>query len=268
MNAPIEHIPFGIPVEVECRRVQTDGVRVEVVYDGHVLEARLLRGVSLRAGDHALLIKAAGGQNYITGCIGGVGPSEDADTPPADADVPPLHLVLSDGTSVSREQADTTDTLRVFAPDGRLLFSHDCAASQSTLRLGDSDVCIEAGGVLTLSGEAGTTIASPGEVRVECAALEVEAAEASMSFDRIKTRAKMLLANVDHHKAVVDLLETTAGRIVERAKDTLRETEGLTQIRAGRLRWFAERTLHTFAERTILVSRTDTKLKANRVHLG
>jgi hypothetical protein len=256
MNAPFEHIPSVLPTEAVVRRVFVEGgvPCAELLAEGHALTARVARGVQLEPGVEALVLHAASGQAYVVASLG---------APPAP------RVQLEDGVAATMERdAAGVQVLRVTSASGETLFEYESGARLSTVRLGDHDVRVEVGGTLTLHGREGLRLSSCAEVAVASPTLNVQASTAQVAVDSVDLRAKRVLNRIDHLKTITDLLETTAGRIVERARDTLREAEGVSQTRAGRLRFIAQSSLHTLAESTVLVSRGDTKLKGNRIHLG
>jgi len=63
-------------------------------------------------------------------------------------------------------------------------------------------------------------------------------------------------------------LETRARRIFEAAEDVYREAQGLSQTRAGRVRFLVEGALQMFARRTTLASEEETVVDGRRVLLG
>ena len=62
-------------------------------------------------------------------------------------------------------------------------------------------------------------------------------------------------------------LETNAGRVMERAKESYREVETLAQTRAGRLRFVAKESFHTLAERVAVKAVQVLSLRGERIHL-
>ncbi|MCA9575536.1 MAG: DUF3540 domain-containing protein [Myxococcales bacterium] len=257
MNAPFETPTVLLPLEAEVARVYDEGGErwAELRCDDEPLQARVAAGVTLDVGAVALFLHAASGQAYV---IAGFGASPQAP-----------RLELADGTTASVDRgARDEPVLRVVSAAGETLFEYDPVRGEGTVCLGQQDLRVSVGGKLTLHGDRGLELSSAGAVALEGDTLAMQGRHADVALDSVDVRAKRVLNRIDHLKSVIDLWETTAGRIVERARDALRETEGLTQTRAGRLRLIAQTSLHTLAERTVVVSRGDTKLKGNRIHLG
>ena len=69
-------------------------------------------------------------------------------------------------------------------------------------------------------------------------------------------------------KQEVGVIETRAERLVERAKESWRETEGLAQTRAGRLRLVATGALTAMGETALLKAREGVKIKGEKIYLA
>ena len=117
---------------------------------------------------------------------------------------------------------------------------------------GDLELRAPRGKVRVVAAE-GIELSTP-SVRAKVGEARVEGKTLELSFERIKTAA-----------AVV---ETVAGRILERARDAYRETEGLSQTRAGRLRLVAEKTVSMLGQRAVVKAREDVKVKGEKVYLA
>jgi hypothetical protein len=145
----------------------------------------------------------------------------------------------SDGTRAAVERSPAGEVLRVTDARGRLLFEHHPALGRSVVHAPEGDLDFEAAGRLRLRG----------------ASVAIEAADALAFTARHATQA-------------FATLETSVGRLIERAAEAYRACEGLAETRAGRLRLVAEKTLHALAERALVKGREEVKLKAEKIYLG
>lgn len=143
--------------------------------------------------------------------------------------------------SVRRTTLDTGATVDVVSsravelrdPEGRLL-----------VRYGSD-------GSLTLAAPAGDLVleAPNGAVRIAArGALEIDAASASIR--------------------VTEELELRATRFVTRARDVLRDTTGLVQERAGRMRLLVADLLRVESDSTTMLSERETTIDGSRIHIG
>lgn len=240
-----------------------------------------------RAGDSVLVATGRAGERYVVGVLVAL---REAEQPP---------LVLRDGSSASVSTGPEGEVLRVSDSAGRLIFEHHAGAGRSVVHApaGNLELRADEGGIL-LSARDTVRVHSTREVRLEsehsvrlgttptverpASSLVLDARGTHLSTPDLQARAGHTRVTVDEASLVgravsvacetlhnrVDLLQTEASRIVERAENTYREVKELAQTRAGRLRLFAETTLHAFGRRTLLKAREDLKLKADKIHLA
>jgi hypothetical protein len=98
--------------------------------------------------------------------------------------------------------------------------------------------------------------------------VSTRAAKSEVEADVVEVKARESTSTVEHVRQVVETLETSASRILERAKESYREVEGLSQTRAGRLRMVAEKTLHVLGQRTLIKAYEDMKLRAEKIYIA
>jgi len=137
----------------------------------------------------------------------------------------------------------------------RVLFEYDPASSRCVVHVPRGDLVLRADeGAIELDSDTAVRLRGGETVEVESELLRLSGGTLTSAFKRVRQR--------------IDVLETTAGRIVERAKETYTDVENLAQTRAGRLRYVAERTFHVLGARTLLKAHKDLKLKGKTIHLG
>lgn len=240
-------------------------------------------GYRPRPGDAVLVARADEGGLYVVGVVRAL---RDASG-----------LVASDGTSAVLEEVGGQETLRVRDASGALLLEHRPAEGRTIVHAplhlalrAEGDLELAAAGAVRV--RAGTDVELTGRGDVRVAACDLDGAPASaleMREGRTSLRTRRLGADVgradlrvqEANLAVttlrtvarrvrqeMDLLEMRAGRILERAKEAWRETEGLSQTRAGRLRMVATGALQAIGEQALLKARDAVKVKGERIHLG
>jgi hypothetical protein len=92
--------------------------------------------------------------------------------------------------------------------------------------------------------------------------------DAQLKARRAEIAAGLIEIGAERVKSKIGRLQVDARRLVERTQSTFRESEDLYQVRAGRVRWAAERTLHALGEWTLIKARKDVKVKGRKIHLG
>lgn len=97
-------------------------------------------------------------------------------------------------------------------------------------------------------------------IAAKASRLEWSAALVRVVGEHVETEAKRLAQRVGE-------LDTTARKIVERARDTFREAEGLAQTRAGRMRLVAEGTLWALAHRAMWKAEENVTVRGKRIYL-
>ncbi len=237
-----------------------------------------------RPGDTVLVGRADDRSLYVVGVVRAlreVGPSVRA----------------SDGTSAAIEDDDGEEVLRLRDPEGRLLVEHRPGDGRSVVHAA-GDLAFVAGGDIDLSAagavrlRAGTDLEIEGQGDVQIAAVDVDgerASSLSMRGGRMAVETRRLGVKLDRAdlslgeaNLVVGTLRTVAKRVkhearvfelqaerlVEKTGEAWRETEGLAQTRAGRLRLVAAGALQVIGEHTLLKAREGVKIKGEKIYLA
>lgn len=238
-------------------------------------------------GDTVLVTEGDDGRRYVVGVVRALRVKDGTE---------PREVRAEGGARASVERDGEAEVLRVHDTEGRLLFEHRPAEGRSvlsapagTLELradaGDLELAasgavrVRSGEMVELEGRAVRLRAADGssssELRMRAERTELETERFGAAIERADVRvaeanlvARTLRTVAGRVKHKAEVLETQAERIVERAKEAWRETEGLSQTRAGRVRMVAEQTLHLLAERTTLKAREDVKVKGEKIYLG
>jgi hypothetical protein len=159
--------------------------------------------------------------------------------------------------------------LELFVPEGALrMRARDGVTMESdadlTLRAGRSAVIEAARG----EGPSARIAMQPGELTLVGSVLTAAADRAELLASKVGVKAHQVESHVDRVRTVAKVLDVSAGRIVERAKDVYREVERLSQTRAGRLKLVAKATMHLVGENTLVKARDRMKVKGERIHLA
>lgn len=131
---------------------------------------------------------------------------------------------------------------------------------------GDLDVSTD--GALRLRAARGVEIATDRTVSVDADALRATAARTELRSKEARLVASHATLVADTARRVAGVLETRAGRIVERARDVYREVDGLSQTRATRVRTVVRDAYHLLAGRGRLEAEGDLSLDGERIRLG
>ena len=287
MTEPLDPAPLQDPV-VSGAQIRRVGAAVAVrvrppavrFADGGRGAARLaVTGYVPSSGDEVLTTTDDDGTAWIIGVV---------------RDTPALDALLADEADVAVAEPEKRS---VHDREGRLLFEYDPVTHRAVLHVPDGDLvlCVPAG-KLDLEARDGVSIRSPEPVTLEsarrvrleaaagaqAASVEVEPGEVSVLGSLIRAagrraelvvtearlRAEELESRTRRSKIVAEVIDTRAGRIVERARDSYREVERLAQVRAGRLRFAAEKAAQIVGDQLLLKARQTAKIKGERIHLA
>lgn len=235
-------------------------LRVELD-DGREIRAEQLAGVAPHPGDR-LLLAAETEEAFVA--IGALTTSHLH----AVADSSPRSCQTCDGARAELE-GDDDQRLVVRDGDGRLLFEYDATRKASIVHAPAGDLELRADeGAITLNAAQGIALRGGPAVEVDADALRASVDEAELTTAEAALTADVLRTVCRRARHQVDVLETRAGRIIERAKESYRDIETLAQTRAGRLRLVAEKTVHLMGRRTLFKAHEDVKIKGDKIHLG
>jgi len=237
-----------------------------------------------RAGDTVLVGRADDGGLYVVGVVRALREASAG-------------LRASDGTSATLEADDGAEVLRVRDPEGRLLVEHRTADGTTVVQAG-GDLALRTDGDLELAAQgavrvrAGTDLELEGQGDVRIVATDPDGEDASsfaMRGGRSELKTRRLGAKLDRAdlslaeanvvvgtmrtvatrvKQEAEVLEVQASRLVEKTQEAWRETEGLSQTRAGRLRLVAAGALQAIGEHTLLKAREGVKIKGEKIYLA
>ena len=141
------------------------------------------------------------------------------------------------------------EAVLVRGADGDTLSVRD-ARGRTLLVLRETD----GGAVLSVEGDL--------ELRSERGRVRIVGAEG------VELQGKLISVAGERLRHAVAVLETHAGRILERARDAYREVDGLSQLRAGHLRMVARDTFRAFADRLRMKAKKDAKIDGEKIYLG
>jgi hypothetical protein len=196
------------------------------------------------------------------------------------------------------EAEERDPTVKVHDRAGRLLFEYDPERDRAVLHAPSGDLELSVpNGELSLRARDGVKLETPGDVSIQggrsvnleasrengprariamqpgelsfvSSVLTAAADRAEILASKIGARAHFFESHIDRVRQVVKVLDVRAGRIVEHAKDVYRETEGLSQTRAGRLRMVAQKAVQIVGETALVKGRDRVKIRGERIHLN
>jgi len=140
-----------------------------------------------------------------------------------------------------------TETLSVYSNKKELLFEYDAINNITKVNVEQGDIELNSNtGNITLN--AGKTV-------------EINADTLNMNSKKLSIKA--IISDM-----ILGRLETTTDTLIENAKNVYRNVKELTQLRTGRSRTLVDETYQLNADKVLLKSENDVKVKAEKIHLG
>ncbi len=141
----------------------------------------------------------------------------------------------------------------------------DAAATMSM----DRDLAIKIpSGRFEVVTQEGVGFVTPGDVSIVSGELDINAAEGRVSFDRLSAMGRQWLAEVSAVKVVAGALDSVLDRLSQKVKRSYKTVEELDQVRAKRIDYAAEKSLHMSAENALVTASELVKFDGENIHLG
>ena len=200
-------------------------------------------------------------------------------------------IALPDGGSAELRGG----ALEVRDPEGRLLVRYVDGAAEISAPSGDLRLSAPMGRVVIQSAldveiEAGRDVVhraarrvdvavgaasgtpdlrvEPGRVEVHTSSLDVQAQRSRAVIGQVAVIAHAIATTAERVAVTAATYELTAERVVERARDSYREIQGLAEERLGRVRALVRDVYALSSRRTVMTSSDDTSIDGSRILLG
>ncbi len=208
---------------------------------------------------------------------------------------PAAALALPDGTTAEIRG----EALEIRDREGCLMVRYQDGIAEISSPRGDLRLAAPAGRVVISSGldvaiEAGRDVVHRAGRRFEVSAagaassdppepqLRIDHAETTLQTQTLNVRARAARAVIGQAALIARAVATTADRVavtagdhelvadrlVERARDSLREIADLAESRVGRVRALVRGVYSLTSRRTVMLSSDDTSIDGSRIHLG
>jgi len=123
-------------------------------------------------------------------------------------------------------------------------------------------------GRVTVTGQEGIDLITPGESAIAAGKVRVAATEASLTVETLTYLGAAVVARVDRIKTVAKEVESVAERWVQRLERAYRFIAQSEQVRAEYLEYSASTAINLQAQTTIMTSGELTKIDGAQIHVG
>ncbi|MEM9691378.1 MAG: DUF3540 domain-containing protein [Myxococcota bacterium] len=210
----------------------------------------------------------------------------------------PTRAIWSEGGARASLDHDPAggEQLSVFDAENRLLFQYDAGTGRGSISMSHGDLTIAAprGDIRLVAGKAVRCVSAgeialdsatgvdlrvrggrrtssvrvgPEAVRVATSAVTVDTDRAGLDIRHLHLAGETVKATFHRAHAVLDEVETVAGRVLVRAEELYERIDRLRDLRAGRWRALVSGALELSGTSTKLVATDDLRLTGDRIHL-
>ncbi|WP_319525600.1 DUF3540 domain-containing protein [uncultured Desulfosarcina sp.] len=242
----------------------------------------------LAAGDEVLTMKDGRGAIYIVGIL----------SCKSEVEEPSRKIQLSDGTTVRIDRSGVDESLKLYSRTNELLIDYRSRTGTMTIKAVSGDMAFSAPngsiafhsgkeidlnaghvavnaetdlriGVQDAGGSSGPALSMRNrKMELTAPVFDLTAQRAQLFLQETRIAGKKLLGRIGSVQFVASKIESAADTVMARARNVYRTISELSQLKAGRQRTLVEGTSHTKAQKTIMKSETDFKVKAEKIHLG
>jgi hypothetical protein len=133
----------------------------------------------------------------------------------------------------------------------------------------DRDLTVELpeGRLSVITGQ-GVAMASAGDVSVVAPSVNVKAVDGQLGVDRLVVAGRHLLAEFANVKVAAQVIDSVADRVRQSVKRAYRIVSELDQLKAQRVDWKAEKTMHLHGENTVVTADGLVKVDGEHIHMG
>jgi hypothetical protein len=123
-------------------------------------------------------------------------------------------------------------------------------------------------GKLQVTTANGVGFVSAGEISMTSPSVEVKAAEGKFGLGRLTVVGKELFAEIATAKTTLGTLDIVAERVMQKVQRAYRFVEEFDQLRAKRVDYTAEKSMHLHGENTLMTADGLVKLDGEHIHMG
>lgn len=242
----------------------------------------------LEPGDEVLTMTDGSGQAYVVGLLSCKNESQNTVG----------QIRLADGAYARIDRSSTDDSLKLYSKKNELLIDYHSQTGSVKVNVASGnlefattngsivfdsakDIVIDGHhvavnarndiqmGVQDPNGGVGPVMSmKTRKMHLASPVMEMTAQRAQLFLQETQIAGKKLLGRIENVQLIARIIESVADTVMAKAKNVYRTISELSQLKAGRQRTLIEKTLHMKAQKTILKSEKDFKVKAEKIHLG
>ena len=208
-------------------------------------------------------------------------------------------LVSKSGAKVEVSGSPDEERLRVYSQHGRLVFEYDPETGKSRVDIpeGDLEISTRSGNIdfksakdIRFVSKQSIEMHCPKSIRMltsdvkgnDLTAVNLESDKISLNspeigitsqkgdirIDETEYTGKKVSGKIKNVKLIMERLESTANTVIEKVKNIYKTVEGLSQLKAGRMRTIVNASWQCKSKKAFLKAEEDFKIKGEKIHLG
>jgi hypothetical protein len=131
----------------------------------------------------------------------------------------------------------------------------------------DLTMALPEGRLSVVTGQ-GVSMASGGSVSVVAPSVDVKAVDGRLGVERLAVAGRHLLAEFANVKVAAQAIDSIADRVRQSVKRAYKIVSDFDQIKAKRVDWTAEKTMHLHGENTVMTAEELVKVDGGHIHMG
>ena len=128
-----------------------------------------------------------------------------------------------------------------------------------TVPKGDIDLCAQQGSIHLNAAE---------EITLSSAKFALDTAKGKINITEATYQGMKLGVSVERTKLFLGKLNSTVGRLIEKAKNVYRQVDNLNQLKAGRMRTLVDGSYHLKSERIVEKAEKEVRIDGDKINLG
>lgn len=105
-------------------------------------------------------------------------------------------------------------------------------------------------------------------INLNCHEFGLDSAKGDIKITEATYQGRILGMTVERTKLLLGKVNSTIGRLVEKAKNVYRDVENLNQLKAGRMRTLVDGSYHLKGERIIEKAKKEVRIDGEKINLG
>lgn len=190
-----------------------------------------------------------------------------------------VYTVISDDMELRCQRAascllrpEIGDTVLVCGPDAQRLYltavAEQADARESRIDVSGDLTLASTHGSVAVESETALHLRGKQSLDIGTSQFKVDASAADCRVGRLTYQGDEMEATVLNIRVIGRLYEAVMDRLVHLSRTAFRMTEGVDQVRAGRIDYQAEETVRVHAKDTLVTATRLAKVDARQIHMG